>query len=73
MAMPVGEANHENIRFAKDITGRIPVILYAPACALSDPDYTCGEAAAVYEWLRERAITACSLEELLDRLAAVTA
>jgi iron complex transport system ATP-binding protein len=73
VAMPVGEGNLENIRFAKDITGRIPVILYAPACALSDLDYTGGEAAAVYEGLRERGIPACSLEELLDKIAAVTA
>ena len=71
VAMPVGEGNLENIRFARDIAGRIPVILFAPACALSDLDYTGGEAAVVYEKLGERGTLACSLEELLDRLAAV--
>jgi iron complex transport system ATP-binding protein len=73
VAMPVGEGNLENLRFARDMAQRVPVILYAPACTLADLDYTGGEAAALYATLRRHAPHACSLEELLGRLGIVTA
>ncbi|NYT07854.1 MAG: ABC transporter ATP-binding protein [Methanomicrobiales archaeon] len=72
VAMPVGEGNIENIRFARDMAAGVPVILYAPSCTLSGLDYAGGEGDAVYGALRQRAILACSLGELIDRLAAVT-
>ncbi len=71
VAMPVGDGNIENIRSARDMAAGVPVILYAPSCALGDLDYTGGDAGVVYEELRQRAFLACSLEELLDRLAAL--
>ncbi|NYT20582.1 MAG: ABC transporter ATP-binding protein [Methanomicrobiales archaeon] len=72
VAMPVGEGNIENIRFARDMAAGVPVILYAPSCTLSGLDYAGGEGDAVYGALRQRAILTCSLGELIDRLAAVT-
>jgi iron complex transport system ATP-binding protein len=71
VAMPVGEGNLENIRFARDCTTSLPVILYAPSCALLDLDYTGGEASTLYADLKNRGTMACSMEELLDRLASL--
>ncbi len=73
VAMPVGDGNIENIRSARDTPAGVPVILFAPSCIFADLDYTGGEAEAVYDGLRQRAVPACSLEELLDRLDDLTA
>lgn len=72
VAMPVGDGNIENVRSARDMADGVPVILFAPSCTLADLDYTGGEAKTVYEGLRQRAVLACSLEELLDRLDTAT-
>lgn len=68
VAMPVGEGNLENIRFARDHTSSLPVILYTSTASLTDLDYTGGEGATLYADLSTQGNVARSLEELLDTL-----
>ncbi|HUU75271.1 MAG TPA: ABC transporter ATP-binding protein [Methanoregulaceae archaeon] len=71
VAMPVGEGNIENIRIARDLMVRVPVILYAPDCTFSGLDYTEGKAGNIYSDLREGGRLACSLEEIFEILAQI--